>query len=280
MRETSFIKQNKEKWAELERVMDKNVKDPEQLNELFIKVTDDLSYSRTYYSNRSVRVYLNGLAQRIFYSIYKNNRSRISRFTNFWTTELPILVYESKVAFRIAFGVFMAALFIGIISSINDPDFAQAILGESYIDMTIENIESGDPMAVYKSKGKTSMAIGITLNNILVAFRTFILGVFFMVGSIGILLYNGIMVGAFQYFFYEQGLLQESALTIWMHGTLEISAIVIAGAAGITMGRGLVFPGTLSRINAFQLSARRGLKIMVGVTPLFIIAGFIEGFLT
>lgn len=280
MRETSFIKQNKDKWAELERVMDKKEKDPEQLNELFIKVTDDLSYSRTYYSNRSVRVYLNGLAQRIFYSIYKNKRSRISRFKDFWTTDLPILVYESKVAFRISFGVFMAALLIGVISSINDPNFAQAILGESYIDMTIENIESGDPMAVYKSKGKTSMSIGITLNNIFVAFRTFILGAFFMVGSIGILLYNGIMVGAFQYFFFEQGLLQESALTIWMHGTLEISAIVIAGAAGITMGRGLVFPGTLSRINAFQLSARRGLKIMIGVTPLFIVAGFIEGFLT
>ena len=280
MRETSFIKQNKNKWAELEKVMEQKDKDPEELNELFIKVTDDLSYSRTFYPNRSVRVYLNGLAQRIFYSIYKNRRSRASRFLNFWKEELPVLVYESRIAFRLSFGIFSLAMIIGIVSSIYDPDFPRAILSDAYIDMTMENIESGDPMAVYKSKGQFGMAMGITINNIWVAFTTFILGVFYAVATIGILLYNGIMVGAFQFFFYQQGLLQESALTIWMHGALEISAIVIAGAAGLTMGRGLVFPGTLTRAKSFQLSARRGIKIMIGITPLFILAGIIEGYLT
>jgi len=88
------------------------------------------------------------------------------------------------------------------------------------------------------------------------------------------------MVGAFQYFFYTQGVFTESFLTIWMHGTLEISAIIIAGAAGITMGKGWVFPGTLSRLKSFQISARRGLKIMMGLVPIFIIAGFIEGYIT
>ncbi len=88
------------------------------------------------------------------------------------------------------------------------------------------------------------------------------------------------MVGAFQYFFYEQGVFRESFLTIWMHGTLEISAIIIAGAAGITMGKGFVFPGTLSRLRSFQITARRGLKIMIGLIPIFIIAGFIEGYIT
>jgi len=106
------------------------------------------------------------------------------------------------------------------------------------------------------------------------------MGAIFAIGSIGVLLNNGIMVGCFQYFFYDQGLLKESFLTIWIHGTLEISAIVIAGAAGITMGLGLVFPGTLTRLQAFQISARRGLKIMLGIVPIFILAGFIEGYLT
>ena len=93
------------------------------------------------------------------------------------------------------------------------------------------------------------------------------------------MLSNGIMVGAFQYFFYDQGLLRESFLTIWTHGTLEIAAIIIAGAAGMTMGKGLIFPGTLSRLQAFQISARRGLKIMIGIAPIIILAGFIEGYL-
>ncbi|MEL6941587.1 MAG: stage II sporulation protein M, partial [Bacteroidota bacterium] len=67
---------------------------------------------------------------------------------------------------------------------------------------------------------------------------------------------------------------------IWIHGTLEISAIIIAGAAGITMGKGLVFPGSYSRSKSFQKSARRGLKIMFGITPIIILAAFFEGYLT
>jgi len=113
-----------------------------------------------------------------------------------------------------------------------------------------------------------------------VAFLTFIMGIFYALGTIWILIQNGIMVGAFQYFFVAEGLFQESFLTIWTHGTLEISAIVIAGAAGLTMGRGLVFPGTFSRLKAFQLSARRGLKIYLSLVPIFMAAGFIEGYLT
>ncbi len=280
MRETSFIKQNKEKWKEFESILEKKDKDPDKLNDLFIQITDDLSYSRTFYPNRSVRVYLNNLAQQVFHSIYKNKKSRFSRLIYFWTDELPQLVYESRKAFRVSFFVFMLALAIGALSSAMEPEFCRVILGDSYVDMTLENIESGDPMAVYKSGGEFSSSLGITFNNVRVAFLTFVLGAFFVVGAIAILISNGIMVGAFQYFFYEQGLLRESALTIWMHGALEISAIVIAGAAGITMGMGLVFPGTLTRIKAFQLSARRGLKIMVGITPIIIIAGFIEGYLT
>ena len=69
MRETGFIKQNKEKWKEFEKTLNYKDKDPDKLNNLFIQITDDLSYSRTFYPNRSVRVYLNNLAQQIFHSI-------------------------------------------------------------------------------------------------------------------------------------------------------------------------------------------------------------------
>ena len=170
-------------------------------------------------------------------------------------------------------------MLVGALSAAMDSDFPTLILGESYVNMTLENIESGDPMAVYKSRGEFGMSLGITINNLFVAFLTFSLGVFY-VGSIVVLIRNGIMVGVFQYFFIERGLFWESFLTIWIHGTLEISAIIIAGAAGLTMGKGLIFPGTYRRIQAFQRSARRGIKIMIGIAPIFIIAGFIEGYLT
>lgn len=280
MRETNFIKQNKKKWKEFEKTMETTEPDPEKLNELYVKITDDLSYSRTFYPNRSVRVYLNNLAQQIFHTIYKGKKNKSSRFVSFWAEELPHLVYESRKEFRLATFIFIGAFLIGFISSAMDIEFPRTILGDDYVDMTIENIDSGDPMAVYKSKGAMGMSIGIAMNNLFVAFLTFVLGALFAVGTIGVMISNGVMVGAFQYFFIEKGVFWESFLTIWTHGTLEIASIIIAGAAGLTMGKGLVFPGTYSRAKAFQISARRGLKIMIGITPIFILAAFIEGFLT
>lgn len=171
-------------------------------------------------------------------------------------------------------------MLIGVLSYRIDPTFAEFILGEGYVDMTRANIRNGDPMAVYKAQGQFNMFLAITLNNIYVALQVFIMGAFFAVGSVFLLMSNGIMVGVFQYFFVDQGLFRESFLTIWVHGAIEISSIVIAGAAGLVMGSGLLFPGTFSRRKAFARSARAGFKIMLGTVPLFIIAGFIESFLT
>jgi uncharacterized membrane protein SpoIIM required for sporulation len=280
MRETNFIKQNKGKWQEFERILDAQQRDPDKLNELFVQITDDLSYSRTFYPNRSVRVYLNGLAQRVFFSIYRTRQSSVGRLFSFWTDELPRLVHESRRSFRLSFWLFVFAFMTGVISAAMDPEFSAIILGEDYVEMTIENIESGDPMAVYKQRGRLGMSLGITIKNIFIAFMTFVMGAFFVVGSIAFIIRNGIMVGVFQYFFIERNLFWESFLTIWIHGTLEISALIIAGAAGITMGKGLVFPGTYRRMQSFQQSARRGVKIMIGTVPIFIMAGFFEGYLT
>ncbi len=280
MRETNFINQNKQKWREFEEVLEGSHKDPEKLSELFIQVTDDLSFSRTFYPNRSVRVYLNGLAQKVFFSIYRSKKTGKNRLVAFWTDELPLLIYQARKEFRLSFMVFFLAVAIGALSCAMDSGFAEIILGSEYVDMTLENIESGDPMAVYKQKGEFSMSLGITANNLFVAFLTFVMGVFFSIGTVAILNLNGIMLGAFQYFFIEKGLCIDSFLTIWIHGTLEISAIIIAGAAGITMGKGLAFPGTFTRMQSFQQSARRGLKIMIGIAPIIVMAGFIEGFLT
>jgi uncharacterized membrane protein SpoIIM required for sporulation len=135
-------------------------------------------------------------------------------------------------------------------------------------------------MGVYGSEAESPMFFRITLNNIMVSFRCFVAGLLtsFMTGFI--LLQNGIMVGAFQAFFYQHGLLWESSLAIWLHGTIEISSIVVAGAAGLSLGNGFLFPGTYKRMESFRRGALRGMKIVVGTVPLFIIAGFIESFIT
>ena len=279
MRETNFIKQNKEKWTKFEHTLSQSHKDPDKLKEIFVETTDDLSFARTFYPNRSVRVFLNSLAQRIFSDIYKNKKSKRGRIFSFFETELPLLMWEARKELRLAFILFCVSMLIGIISCHADSNFVRIILGDAYVEMTKANIAEGDPMAVYKDDSAFGMFLGITANNIFVSFLAFLLGVTY-VGTIGLLIRNGVMLGAFQYFFVEFGLFQESFLTVWMHGALEISAIVLAGAAGLTMGKGLLFPGTLSRIKSFQISAGRGMKIMLGIMPLFVVAGFIESYLT
>lgn len=108
----------------------------------------------------------------------------------------------------------------------------------------------------------------------------FAYGIFLGVGTLMIMLQNGIMLGSFQYFFYDKELLWESARTIWIHGTIEISVIIIAGCAGLVLANGLLFPGTYSRLESFKRGVKNGLKIMVSTVPFFIIAGFLEGFVT
>ena len=280
MRESQFIDQNKEKWHEFEKIIRNSQKDPEKLSNLFVQITEDLSYARTFYPNRTVRFYLNHLSRQIFSKIYRSRALSFKRFWQFWSDELPFVIYNSRRQLRLSLVIFTLAMVLGVLSSIHDNTFPQLMLGEGYIQMTIDNIEQGDPMAVYKSMPGGSMFLYITWNNIRVAFKVFLFGILAGIGSFYILILNALMLGAFQYIFFEHGLLADALITIWQHGTLEIASIVIAGAAGFTLGSGILFPGTYSRIEAFRLSAYRGMRILLGLVPIFIMAGFIEGFIT
>ncbi|MBC5994546.1 stage II sporulation protein M [Pontibacter cellulosilyticus] len=277
MREAVFIRKNKLKWKSYESQAGTS---PDALADRFIELTDDLAYARTFYPESETTGYLNSLAGKTHQAIYRNKKVKQNRFYTFWKYELPYLMRQHHRQLFYAFVVFAVAFGLGALSAALDDTFVRLILGDSYVNQTLQNIRNGDPMAVYKSQGEAEMFLMITINNVKVSFMAFALGVFFSLGTFWVLFSNGIMVGAFQFFFYKQGLLLTSVLTIWIHGTLEISAIVLAGTAGFVMGNSLLFPKTYSRLHSFKQGARRGLKIVVGLVPIFITAGFLEGFVT
>ncbi|WP_192822139.1 stage II sporulation protein M [Rufibacter sp. LB8] len=277
MREAAFIKQNSAKWKQYATQATRN---PDQLADQFIELTDDLAYARTFYPDSDNTAYLNNLTGKIHQTIYKNKKEKKNRFVLFWKQELPLLFYQHHRQLFYAFLVFAGACFIGALSAAYDDSFVRLILGDNYVNQTLENIRNGDPMAVYKKMDEAPMFFYITINNIRVSFIAFIMGVLLSVGTFAALLQNGIMVGAFQYFFYKQGVLLTSVLTIWIHGTLEISAIVIAGCAGFVMGNSILFPKTFSRMESFKRGAKQGIKIVIGLVPIFITAGFLESFVT
>lgn len=246
-------------------------------------ITDDLSYAQTFYKRRTVRVYLNQLGQRVYTGVHKQKGESFKKFFTVWRTSLPLEIYRSRKNLLFAFALFMLYFIIGAVTVSNDPFFAEQILGTGYVEQTIYNIEQGKPLDVYTettAEGHMNMFVMITTNNIRVALLTFFGGFFLTIGAHILLFNNGVMVGVFQYFFSTKGLLVTSFLGIWIHGAFEISAIVLAAGAGFTAGNGLLFPGSRTRMQALQISTKRGLKIMLSLVPFIIVAGFLESYVT
>ena len=182
--------------------------------------------------------------------------------------------------------LFLGAVAIGVVSSAGDDGFVRLILGDGYVNMTLANIEDGDPFAVYKEAHEADMVLGIAVNNIRVSFFAFA-GLFpqgmvpgASVGTGSVLVSNGIMVGAFAHLFAAEGLVADWFRVVFIHGMLELSAIVIAGGAGLTMWNAALFPGTYPRGVAFRRGALRGLKVIVGLVPVFAFAAVLEGVVT
>lgn len=281
MKEINFLQKNKSEWEIVEKFIGGNLKlTPDELKSAYTNLIDALSYSRTFYPNSRTTLYLNDLALKVHSKVYSKGKFDLSDFKRFWVYELPLIMYESRKELLISFSIFVIGLLIGLISTKYDDSFVRVVLGSEYVNMTLKNIEKGDPMAVYKSAKGIDMFLGITLNNILVSFKAFAFGLMSALGTAFILFQNGVMLGTFQQFFIEKGLFWESFRTVWIHGTLEISAIIIAGAAGIIIGNSFLFPGTYTRLVSFQRGAVRGVKISLGLVPVFIAAGFLEGYVT
>ena len=281
MREAVFIRQNIEKWKKVELIIgDTLFTTPDETVAAYNQVTSDLAFAQTHYPDSSITEYLNDLALGLHRDLYRNRRDKWSRLLTFWTHEVPLSVYQARHALLASLIVFVVSIIIGVVSTYGDESFPRLILGDMYVDMTIENIERGQPMAVYGGDSQLQAFFGITVNNVYVSFLTYVMGIFTSFGTGYFLLHNGIMVGAFVTFFVQRGLFVQSILAIMLHGTLELSAIVIAGGAGITLGNGWLFPGTYSRLRSFLRAARRSLMILVSTVPVFIVAAFIEGFFT
>lgn len=286
MKESQFIKENSERWKPLEDSV-RSLKKPgksrklnKELGEDYIRVTDDLGYAQTFYRRRSIRVYLNNITSSVYRIIRLNRERDKNPIFNFFMKEVPSIIYHGRKYFFISLIVFVVAMIIGAFSLEQDTGFANHILGNGYVNMTETNIEDGDPMRVYKDMDSEDMFVRIAVNNLRVVALSFIVGLLFGLGTLSILVSNGIMLGVFQYFFYKKGLLLTSFLTIWQHGTIEISCIIIGGGAGLMLGSGYLFPGNYSRLLSLRLQFYRGMKIILAIAPLIVVAAWIESYIT
>lgn len=280
MRESRFIDQNLDKWQKIERAITSEKLPAEEMESAFVELNDDLAYARTFYKNRAVRLFLNNLLAPVYNTLHRGRRANWKSIVTFFTVDAPRMNFAARKYMLVSLFTVLIGFSIGYFSTRHDPEFANTILGNDYVRMTEANIAKGDPLAVYKQESPGAMFQHIATNNLRVAAYFFLFGALFCIGAMYLLMSNGIMLGAFTYLFTSRGLATEYVLTVYQHGTLEILTMVIEGAAGIMLGAGMLFPGTLSRTRSIQNAARKSIVMFLVCVPIIVLAAFIESYLT
>lgn len=277
MREGLFIKKNKDRW---EKVQHGQTTNADEMATEFIQLVDDLAYAKTFYPNSRVTHYINTLASRIYLGIYQNRKEESNRLVNFWKYDLPLTIRRHHPVILFAFILFALFFCVGFFSSMHDETFVRQMLGDGYVDTTEQNIEDGNPFGIYQSGNSFFMFVGFMINNIMVSLMYFVRGLSLGILTIIALVKESVRLGAFEYMFFAKGLGGQAVLTVLLHGLLELTAIIIACAAGIVLGKSVLFPGTISRLDSLRNGAKDGVRIVVGLMPVFTVAAFFEGFVT
>lgn len=277
MREALFIKKNKDRWLRNQH-MPSN--DPDEMAADFTQLVDDLAYAKTFYPSGKVTSFINSQASKIYLDIYKNRKEESNRLVTFWKYDLPLTVRKHHRVVLFSFIFFLVFFAIGYFVSAQDSDIPRSIFGDDYVDQTQENIKKGNPFGIYEHGNPFLSWINLMIHNIRVDMLIFVSGLFCGIPSLYMEIQNSVMLGAFDQFFASRGLGIDFWLVVFVHGTLEITALILAATAGLVLGKSFLFPGTIRRLDAFKQGAKDGVKIMIGLLPVSALAAFFEGFIT
>ncbi|MBS4189524.1 stage II sporulation protein M [Bacillus sp. FJAT-49705] len=279
-----FVKQHRDEWKQLELlavVLQKKRNnfsgtDINQFNRLYQKAAQNLSYSQTYFPNEEVTQYLNSLVSKSHNLLYKDQMTSVKQIRYFFSTKFIGLLLEQWKFIIVAMLLFTLGAAGSFFSVVNDPLHIYSIL-------PAEMAQGVDPEQLGSSDGNVDsslMSASIMTNNIQVAILAFAGGVTFGLLTVYLLIYNGILVGALAALFWHYGKSYDFWAYIVPHGMIELTAIFIAGGAGLLMGYKLFVPGNFTRGFQLKQQAKRSVQLLLGTLPLFVLAGIIEGFIT
>ena len=289
---TRFAAQKRPRWDEFERLAERAARqglDSFASSELpdfaarYREVAADLARARTYRADAATQSRLERLAAAGHNALYRDERSTWRRLWLVLARECPAAVVEARRYVLVAFLTFIVPAAAGFMVLHERP----ALAGELLPEVMLRRAEAG---AARKAAGRgyvdiaaedrPLMASGIITNNVRVAVACFAGGIFLGVGSLILLAFNGLAIGAFAGHFANVGLLSYLLTFILGHGALELFAIWVAGAAGFLLGRSVVAPGRLSRADALVISGRLAVRMVGATALLLVVAGIIEGFVS
>jgi uncharacterized membrane protein SpoIIM required for sporulation len=282
---TRWLEKRKTYWARLEQLVDRSNKggisalDHRELQELgllYRQTASDLATVREDVTSNQLTFYLNQLLGRAHNLIYMGHKQKISGLVRFYTQTFPQVFRETFPQTLLAFLIFTVTGIATWAVTIHDPAFAHRMLGPEMM-ATIEKREMWTKSIVTI---KPLAASGIMTNNLAVCFTTFAMGITAGIGTIYMMFTNGMLIGVIGAATWQAGM----ALQLWTfvaaHGALELPAIFISGGAGLEIARGMLFPGLLPRRESLALAGGRAARLMIGIVPMLVVAGIIEGFVS
>jgi uncharacterized membrane protein SpoIIM required for sporulation len=288
-----MIQNQRQRWKELTVLLDQadrggvrdlEVSDLRRLCRLYRQVTIDLSRARTLGEDPDVVRYLNLLAARAHGQVYAARPVELRPLLTFVLTGFPRLVRRHAVPLLVSAGIFLLAAIASFVAVVHQPDLAYALFDEHMVEY--ENIRLEKQEGEYKGNFTFSVAespfvaVLIIVNNVRVAMVMFALGALLCVPCILLLVYNGRMLGTLTGLVWAHGYFLDFYALVMTHGVLELTAICIAGGAGMMLGWSLIAPGRLPRKEALRRAALDAFGLLGGAALMLVVAGIIEAHVT
>ncbi len=250
--------------------------DLQELALLYRQVAADLAKVREDSSSQRIASYLNQLLGRAHNLIYMGRRASPAGIFDFYRRTFPRVFRETIDYTAVALALFVAGGLIGFLVCLADPAFQRFFLGPE-MTATIDRREMWTHSVI---SIKPLAASWIMTNNITVSFAEFASGITAGIGTIYLLITNGLMMGVIGAACWQGGMSGQLWSFVAPHGVLELPAIFIAGGAGLLIARGLLFPGNLSRRDSLVFYGGQAGRLILGIVPVLVIAGTIEGFIS
>lgn len=248
-----------------------------RMGELYRSAAGDLAHARRGLKGEPVVARLESLVGRARSAVYDTEARRES-IASFFATGYWQRVRTSTGPLLLAAALLFGPGLLAFVWAGHDPGAALGVVPEAF-----RGIEDGSRTAgsAGLSSGESSaFASQVMTNNIRVTFLAFAGGLTFGVGTVATLILNGVLLGAVAGLATGAGRGEAFVTLVVAHGVLELSCIVVAGAAGLRVGRALVTPGRARRTTAVVREARNAIELVVGTAPWLVLAGLVEGFVT
>jgi uncharacterized membrane protein SpoIIM required for sporulation len=253
-----------------------------EINELlclYRDVSADLARLRALEGDPNLVREINRVVTRAHAQIYRAPARRFGSLRTFLLVDYPCLFRRTWRFSLASFAISAAFASMAYYTVQRHPDVVADILGGADTEFRGEKTEN-DIHDRFRHTAAPVLSSAVTTNNIVVALNAFALGITFGVGTVYVLIVNGTMVGGFAGAYARSGAGGYFWMTILTHGALELSAIVIAGGAGLMMGYALWCPGERTRRRALREDAAQAVRLVLGLIPAFVVAGVLEGFVT